>query len=536
MSVPNTLLDIGWKSQVFLDNYMIETCEAVTRTVHQPKRFSGNPLITKDQAWERFLYPRCNSFSVLYDPKEKLFKAWYEDEGMDAEDIQRRLDSGEITSFSQRLTDDYDNCYLYAESEDGITWRKPPLGVRKINGQDTNICFGDREKYHQVHAATFLLDPFEEDEAKRFKVIYMAVGERVDAPRNRQIRAAYSADGRYWTRYEEPVRFGPWEDKEILNDVIVLSADEVIGQYVLDTRGGSCFKPFSPRNPKSLVMMQIHPNDAEHYPMRRIGSATSKDILHWPMVDEMLVPDYAQDSLDDEYYCMSRFRMGDLQVAFLHIFHSVSNTLEPALIYSRDGWNWTRPGWGNPFFPLGGADSWDRYMVEMPGRPIPVGDELWIYYGGSNGRHDWWFWGAREGMDEEDVPEAYHIDQVRMSIGLAKLRLDGFVSLDTTLREGVLLTRPFISEGRQLQVNVDCGEKGTFEAELLDLNERVIPGYERARCDVFHGNSVRHIVSWKGKKELPEAVLSKGARLRFFSRSTSLYSFCITDGPEGEAK
>ncbi|MCK5380145.1 MAG: hypothetical protein KAJ81_01665, partial [Candidatus Latescibacteria bacterium] len=79
-------------------------------------------------------------------------------------------------------------------------------------------------------------------------------------------------------------------------------------------------------------------------------------------------------------------------------------------------------------------------------------------------------------------------------------------------------------------------EKGTFEAELLDLNERVIPGYERARCDVFHGNSVRHIVSWKGKKELPEAVLSKGARLRFFSRSTSLYSFCITDGPEGEAK
>lgn len=42
MSIANTLLDIGQKSKVFMDNYMIETCEAITRTMHQPVRYSGN--------------------------------------------------------------------------------------------------------------------------------------------------------------------------------------------------------------------------------------------------------------------------------------------------------------------------------------------------------------------------------------------------------------------------------------------------------------------------------------------------------------
>lgn len=42
MSIANTLSDIGRKSQVFIDNYMIETCEALTRTMHQPERYSAH--------------------------------------------------------------------------------------------------------------------------------------------------------------------------------------------------------------------------------------------------------------------------------------------------------------------------------------------------------------------------------------------------------------------------------------------------------------------------------------------------------------
>jgi hypothetical protein len=170
MSIHDMHINIGQKKQVFWDNYLIETSRSLTRKMHQPIRYSGNPLITKDREWERFLYPRCNSFTVLYDPQEKLFKAWYEDEGIDVDDIQKKINKGDIEDFSQRLSDDYDNCYLYAESDDGIRWRKPLLGIHKIKGKDTNICLsGDNEKYYQVHAATFLLDPFEQDVARRFK-------------------------------------------------------------------------------------------------------------------------------------------------------------------------------------------------------------------------------------------------------------------------------------------------------------------------------------------------------------------------------
>ncbi|MFH1009304.1 MAG: hypothetical protein V1800_17655 [Candidatus Latescibacterota bacterium] len=139
-------------------------------------------------------------------------------------------------------------------------------------------------------------------------------------------------------------------------------------------------------------------------------------------------------------------------------------------------------------------------------------------------------------MDPKEVPEAYQIDKVRMSIGLARLRLDGFVSLDTTIREGVLFTRPVVPDGKHLRVNVDCGKKGVFEGELLDVNEKVIPGYERENCDAFHGNSVRHTVTWKGSEELPEGVLSTGARLRFFSRFAGPYSFRLTDGEDARDK
>ena len=153
----------------------------------------------------------------------------------------------------------------------------------------------------------------------------------------------------------------------------------------------------------------------------------------------------------------------------------------------------------------------------------------WIYYGGSNARHDWWFHGAMEGMDKDEVPEAYNIDKIRMSIGLAKIRLDGFISLDATERESELLTQAFLSDGEYLIVNVDCGQKGYFQAELLDINDRIITGYERENCDMFRSNSVEHIVTWKGKKELKKKVLAKGSKLRFFWKHACLYSFCLKE-------
>ena len=41
---------IGKERQLFLDNYLIAESQHVTRQVHQPKRYKGNPIVTPASA------------------------------------------------------------------------------------------------------------------------------------------------------------------------------------------------------------------------------------------------------------------------------------------------------------------------------------------------------------------------------------------------------------------------------------------------------------------------------------------------------
>ena len=132
----------------------------------------------------------------------------------------------------------------------------------------------------------------------------------------------------------------------------------------------------------------------------------------------------------------------------------VSNEIEVRLVYSRDGKTWRHLNKRQPFLAPRGEGHWDSYMSTITHDPIRVGDELYIYHGGASNHHDWWISGARERLD---VPEVTEPDGVNYALGLAKLRVDGFVSLDAgPTRRGILVTRPLISEGRRLRANMRC--------------------------------------------------------------------------------
>ena len=101
------------------------------------------------------------------------------------------------------------------------------------------------------------------------------------------------------------------------------------------------------------------------------------------------------------------------------------------------------------------------------------------------------------------------------------------MSLTTDAREGVTGTHAFIGGGSTLVVNAACAEKGFLDVEVTDANDDVVPGYERSSCDTFTGDSTAHVVSWRGRSELPANVVANGAKLRFHSRYCDLYSFRI---------
>ncbi len=140
-----------------------------------------------------------------------------------------------------------------------------------------------------------------------------------------------------------------------------------------------------------------------------------------------MTPEDGEDDLDETYYGFYPFPAGGVQMGFVNTMSYVSNEMRVRLVYSRNGKNWHHLNKRQPFLAPRGEGHWDAFMVTITHNPIRVGDELFIYHGGASNHHDWWILGDREGLD---VPEVTDPDGVNYALGLAKLRVDGFVSLD----------------------------------------------------------------------------------------------------------
>jgi hypothetical protein len=499
-----TLLNLGLKKQLFFDNLLVESVQDITREFHQPRKYEGNPLIVKDKPWEHVLLFRTSAYRVLQDPKDKLFKCWYADEGFTNEIIRdfKGYSSGPL----------YRD--LYAYSEDGLHWVKPKLGIYRENGEDTNILWGD-QKSGGSGSRYVIIDPFESDESKRFKTIYYhAPAENYQ---HGQIEVAYSADGLHWKRYDELPSFGEFGPH--LGDVTILSYDLDSKLYILNTRHpqqGSVAA--NPRFPKTKSFFPpTFPRDFAKLNKRRIFQSESKDFVHWSEPALLLAPD-EEDNLDDYLYGMVQYRVGDTRVGLLDVLHSVANVLEVQLAYSLDGRCWKRTR--KPWLTAGPAGNWDQIMVEIASHPLEVGDELWFYYGGSGFiHHDWYTFGIAEGLD---VPEGRDVSKGGFFLGLAKLRLDGFCSLNAgAVREGILITRPLASPGTGVVINAECGPGGYIDVEVFNQADEVLPGYSRKDFDRFTGNKVRHALSWQSRTKVPEQPFR---RLIFYMRNAKLYS------------
>ena len=524
-------IHLGKGPQLFVDNHVIELVNFVTRTMHQPVKQVFNPVWKKDRPWEQVPFIRTNTWNVHWDEQEKIYKFWCEDLAWDYDEFMRLQGEGKgkakrevagIESFEKTI----DNRLLYAESSDGIHWEKPEMDYRIVDGRRTSICFGN-EQDGKIHACSILLDPFETDRSRRYKAIYWNSKHGLADSR---IAVAFSRDGRRWAPCEERIRVGQISDR-LLGDVIILTADATTGEYNLDTRGRAMQEP--PTNPKHPTVTgwgpAYYPGDPIRMSKRRIFTSVSRDILNWPVLREMLATDDVEDNLDDEYYGLVRFRIGDLHLGLLNVFARTHNMLSVHLVHSRDGYNWNRVCRGKPFLETGPPGAWDCYMAETCNVPLFLDDEIRVYYAGSNFHHDWWMFGEQEGLD---VPEAHPgWNGGETALGLATLRPEGFVSLDTTVREGVLGTHVFVSDGEHLVVNAACGPKGCLDVEIADANDDVIRGFERSACDTFDGDSTAHVVTWNGKADLPRETIATGCKLRFYSQRCSLYSFNIVDEP-----
>ena len=487
--------------QTFLDNVIVHSAPNVARRWYQPQRHSAGALIQKDRPWEHIPYFTYSNYCVIRDPQDGLYRCWYEDLVL----IPRKKPADRVQHRARQL---------YAESEDGIEWRKPEFDLVVEGGRKTNIVLGSGAGgAEDVHSMSVVLDPYPASSNHRFRAVFSHTRWK-NGQRHERIECAHSPDGIHWKIYDQPPRFGISEAK--LDDVSVLFYDEDARQFVQNTRhflkgpgGGGA--PWGG--------MHYYGSDGR----RRVWQTRSHDFLHW--TEPVLVAAVDEnDDLDEQFYGMAQFRIGMVQLATLGVFRVVANEMDVQLLMSRDGIRWNQTNKRQPFLKPRGAGHYDAHMVSMTSQPVEVGDQVRFYHGAAACHHDWWLWGPSEDMDH---PEAKDSSLARYSLGLATLRKDGFAGLYANqYRDGLVATQALISEGSKLLINARCGLNGSVRVEVCNRDGKVLEPCSKENCDPFSGDSVEHTMTWKGNPDVPVKTWRK---LRIFLHDAEIFSFRFTD-------
>jgi hypothetical protein len=198
------------------------------------------------------------------------------------------------------------------------------------------------------------------------------------------------------------------------------------------------------------------------------------------------------------------------------------------LVSSRDLIHWHRVGSRQPVIGRGEPGTFDSHMIFYHSLPVTVGDEWWVYYVGFNEGH------AAKACYDEPMRQQYHADVKAgrrhfPAVGLAKVRREGYVSLDASAAGGTVTTRPLQPGGSQLELNAAVAPAGAITVEVQDANGQSLPGFEAAACAPVQGDSLRHQVRWADQRG-DERWLERSVCLKFHLREAALYGFRFAEG------
>jgi hypothetical protein len=466
--------------QLFIDDYVIEELTRATKTLHQPVKHPKNPLIRRDRGWEKDLSSPFGYGAVVRDERDGLYKIWY-----------------------QVWHDDKDavGSLGYVTSPDGIAWDKP---ITDKQAGNNFAIFESKEPW--VAGAGVIIDNAEKDLSRRFKMLYLA--KPTGKSNSLQSCVAYSADGVHWNA-EPKNPLIPYSDTQIAP-----YWDARLNRYVAYLR-------FGPPN------------------VRIISRIESADFLHWSPKVTVIKKGQLDAPFATELYTMGAMPYEGIYIGILNTYHG--ETIKPIpedkpwmdrvnnqLAFSRNGVAWQRVlkngaisavdlrgqrDWKQSaeeatFLSYGEfKKDWDWGQIYPHHPPLVVGDEIRFYYTGITGRH----W------------HTYHHDARDSGIGLATLRLDGFVSVNGGEAPGAMTTKPLVFLGDTLVVNADASG-GSLTAEALDAQGNVIAGFAASDCSPITTDSVRHVLTWKDN---PDCHLLQGRpiKLRFHLKNARLYSF-----------
>lgn len=461
----NGPIALGTRRELFVDPYLIDRMDGGRLILHPP--VDKGPVLRFNQpAWEE---KHCTYATVLQS--ERGYQLYY------------RAGLGSATDKGFQVT-------AYAESDDGIHWRKPDLGLFELQGsKHNNVILTNARGDFAVHNFSPFIDTRPGiDPARRYKALGGIKGG---------LYAFSSADGIRWERMADtPVfRDGIFDSQNV--PFWSESEQAYLCYFRTWTEGG--FKGY-----------------------RTVSRARSPDFLHWQNegridfgntpTEHLYINQTAPYPRAPHIYLGTAARLVTGREV-LTAAQAEALSLDPKY---RD--ETRREASDVVLLSSRGGTKMDRTFLSSLVRPA-IGYENWVSRSNFPALNL-----VSTGPDEMSLYVVEHYAQEDVHLRRYAFRPDGLASVQAGHGGGYVLTRPVSFSGNRLQVNYATSAAGSLRVEITDERGRPIPGFSAADCIEMVGNELARTVRWSGGDAL-DAWKGKPVRLRFLLQDADLFSF-----------
>ena len=482
------------------DNVSIPFHRNLYLSMHQGRKHPQNPIVRREEG--RPDEARAQYLGTVLRQQGK-FRMWYV--AADKDSFRDFSDKGTISGWR----------VAYAESEDGIQWRKPNLGLVEYAGnRDNNLVLMDLPELSVIAGLSILYEAEDPDPSRRFKMMAAAPAEGTGTT----AVPLYSSDGLRWRPARETKlvekRRGRWLAHRVATENLAIP--EFLEHAGLYKWGGMYH----------LAGQQISPwvwlGDGQ--PCGRVMSIfRSHDFAHWSDTKSLSFVRYGYRSTatnegEESHEPASVWNRGNVLLGTYGQFHgapgSPAHPMDLGLLISNDGVHFREPLPDFTFLPRGEPASWEGGGLLQGQGFENVGEQTYIWYGG---------W-------DNDVtrPDTYG------EIGLARWRRDGFGSLSPKNPEvpAALVTCPIQADGSaRIWVNAEgLSDRAWLRVELLDERERPLSGYSGDDSTSVRQSGLREPVAWKGREAIPDLSSAFKIRVSFEGKRGGIKLYALYVG------
>jgi hypothetical protein len=479
-------INIGSRLELLVDDALIDKLDGVAFKLHPPR--PAEVALRFDKPWEG----SGNHYLTVFKDDDGYHMYYHSVVG------RSNSASGE----------DWVSYTCYAQSEDGVKWIRPNLGLHDFKGsKNNNIVYPGPFGFEE--GALLFPYPNQKPDAPPGQR-YLAPGARVKKTANgTEIRLFLFAS-------PDRVRWSQVGDKAIING---LGTEKPSTYYspenLLDSDHSLFWDVPSQQYFLYLRDQRVQATTAER--LRAVRRATSKDLIHWsypewthmdPSPPDQFYTFGARPYFREPHYYLAfpmryvRWRKAPLPGKYKkQLGVGVSDTV---FVSSRDGLHWDRrfldafirPG----LDPLKWTDRSNHTSMGL----VPTGpNEMSVYM-----------------LEYFRLPEP----RVRRYV----MRTDGVASINAPYTGGQFTTQPLVFSGNRLLINASTSAAGAIRVEILDADGRNVDRFTGDNVVEFFGDTVEQEVRWDQGPDVGP-LAGKPVRLRFVMKDADLYSFRFSD-------